>query len=179
MKKLICPINYILLLFGLTVWLLGCNLSYQKSTEKPTWRYTEEADEMGRGRIKRASITSINTVSLKSPYEGPQHAKLWLRKHPRLGESVALSIERGQFLAGVYRLQLLVRFDDNAPLTFYADEPESLSTTTVFIDEYPKFLKYLKLSKKVKIEAPFYDEGRKVFEFDVEGLNWDAPRDLL
>ncbi len=96
MGKSICPINYVLFLFGLTVWLLGCNLSYQKSTEKPTWRYTEEADDMGRGIIKKASITSLNTVSFKPPYEGSQHAKLWLRKHPRLRESVALSVERGQ-----------------------------------------------------------------------------------
>lgn len=164
-----------LALFVLGLCVLGCSTGVLETAQKRGWTYADEQDEMGKGMIKRASMMSSNAISLKYPYGGSQHAKLWLRKHPRLGESVALSVERGQFLEG----NLLVRFDDNAALSFGSHEPDSGSTTTIFIEEYPKFMKYLKRSKKMKIQVSFYQEAPQIFEFDVEGLVWETTPYLL
>jgi hypothetical protein len=164
-----------LALIVLVLGVSGCGTLVHETTQKQSWTYSEEQDEMGKGAIKRASIMSRNAVSLKYPYSGSQHAKLWLRKHPRLGESVALSVERGQFLEG----NLLVRFDDNVSLSFGSYEPDSGSTTTIFIGEYPRFMKYLKRSKKMKIQVSFYQEAPQIFEFDVEGLVWETSPYLL
>jgi hypothetical protein len=43
----------------------------------------------------------------------------------------------------------------------------------IFIENPNKFLKKLKKSKTLMIEASFYNEGTKVIEFNVEGLVWN------
>ncbi len=167
--------SYLVLSFGLLAFVFSCKVADQNSGEKPKWRYSENPDKMGRGVIKSASIISLNTVSFQSPYDGEQHGKLYLRKHPQSGDAAMFSIERGQFLTGIHKLQLLIRFDDKKPMSFYANEPESGNSDTVFIEDYFKFETSLKASKKVIIEAPFYLEGKQIFEFDVEGLVWENP----
>jgi hypothetical protein len=44
--------------------------------------------------------------------------------------------------------------------------------TLVFIHDEEKFISQLRNANQVKIEADFYQEGRRVFEFDVGGLDW-------
>lgn len=138
------------------------------------WIYSTKADQMGRGFIKNAFTTSINTVSFGFPYQGDQHGTLLLRNHPRYGKDIIFNIEKGQFLSGIDGCEVLVRFDENKPITFRAVGPEDNSTTAIFIKGYSQFVKSLKRSKKVKIEAPFYQEGQRVFEFNVEGLVWET-----
>lgn len=43
----------------------------------------------------------------------------------------------------------------------------------IFLNNSKKFINNLKKSKKVMIEATFFDAGSKVIEFDVEGLKWE------
>ena len=62
------------------------------------WTYQENADEMGRGMIKHALVNSLNQVEFDFPYNDPQRATLQLRKHPKHGIDVILSIQQGQFL---------------------------------------------------------------------------------
>ena len=62
------------------------------------WNYEESPDKMGRGAIKQAYISSLNEIEFDFPYREPQRATLQLRKHPKYGNDVILSIERGQFL---------------------------------------------------------------------------------
>jgi hypothetical protein len=87
---------------------------------------------------------------------------------------VIFSVVKSQFLSTGYRKKVLVRFDDRPPIIFYADEPADNSTDTVFIDDYQKFCANLRHAKKVMIEAQFYQEGGRIFEFNVGGLDWDA-----
>jgi hypothetical protein len=185
--------TYALLLGAWIACILGCtmpsNNPNQKSVQQNSrnaesstgqtgannWSYTETPDKMGRGSIKTASTTSLNTVSFDFPYQGPQNGRLILRTHPQHGKDVILSIERGQFLTGVDGCKVLVRFDDNKPETFWANGPADYSTTTIFLNGYSKFVTSLKRSKRVMIEAPFYQQGNQVFEFNVEGLDWENP----
>lgn len=149
----------------------------QESPEprKPkNWQYDESPDKMGRGVIKTAKTSSVNEISFDFPYQGPQHGTLILRTHPQHGKDVMLKIERGQFLTGIDGCKVLVRFDDGKPQSFWATEPADYSTTTIFISGYSKLIAGLKRAKKVMIEAPFFQEGNQVFEFNVEGLQWET-----
>ena len=137
------------------------------------WVYRENADSMGRGTIKRAQLESSNTVNFGFPYQGEQRAMLTLRKHPKYGKDVILDIERGQFMTGIDGCTVLVRFDDGKPRAFSASEPADNSTTTLFIRNYPSFVAAAKKSKRIQIEAPFFQEGDRMFEFNSEGLTWD------
>lgn len=135
-------------------------------TAQYSWNYYDENDPMSNGIIKYASIQSNNTASFNFPYQGAQHATLTIRKHPRNGNDIILSIEKGQFICNLDGGHLKIRFDDGVAQTFLVYEPSDHSTTTVFIQGYNKFMKQLKYSKTMKIEATFYQEGNTVFNFD-------------
>lgn len=136
------------------------------------WNYSEAPDEMGRGTTKWAMVNSLNVFEFDFPYNKPQRARLELRKHPKYGRDVILSIERGQFLCGIDNCIVSVRFDQGKPQTYSVLEPADNSTTSLFIQNYDRFVTNLRKAKKVYIEARFYQEGDRVFEFDTTGLNW-------
>lgn len=136
------------------------------------WSYSESDDDMGRGKIKTAMCTSTNTLSFGMPYDGPQNGSLMLRRHPEYGKDVILRIERGQFLTGIDGCNVKVRFDERKVMTFWANPAADHSSETVFISGYSKFVENLKKAKRVRIQAPFYQEGNQVLDFNVEGLVW-------
>jgi len=136
------------------------------------WSYEDSADEMGRGRTKTASIRSMNEVEFGSPYHRPQRAWLALRIHPKYGRDVILSIERGQFLCRLEGCTVTVRFDKGKAQDYSAGEPADHRTTALFIRNYDRFVASAKKAKTVYIEAQFYQEGTRVFEFEVAGLKW-------
>lgn len=137
-----------------------------------TWQYRESADKMGRGKIKNATVNSLNQVEFDSPYRGPQRATLQLRNHPKYGRDVILSIERGQFLCSYDECNVQVRFGTGKPVTFSVSEPADHSTTVLFINDYARFVLKAKKANKVSVEAQFFQEGTRVFEFDIAGLKW-------
>lgn len=137
------------------------------------WNYRESEDKMGRGAIKRAFVYSTNQFNFDFPYSGLQSATLQLRKHPKHGKDVILTIEKGQFLCRSYDgCRVSVRFDNGRPLTYNATEPSDGDSTVLFIRNYNSFVSKAKKSEKIYIEAEFYQEGSRVMEFNSEGLKF-------
>lgn len=136
------------------------------------WNYEENQDAMGRGKIKHAYVKSLNQVQFDFPYKGAQRATLQLRTHPQYGKDAILSIERGQFLCAIDGCTVNVRFGTGKPVAYRAVEPADHSTTVLFIKGHDQFVANTKKVEKVSVEARFYQEGNKVFEFDVSGLKW-------
>lgn len=136
------------------------------------WVYTDEADKMGRGSVKTATVQSSNEIAFDFPYTGAQRAGLELRRHPKYGNDVILFIEKGQFLCGLDDCTVSVRFDEEKPQAYHATEPADHSTTVLFLSNYEGFVAKARRCKKVAIEAQFYQQGTKVFEFNIEGLKW-------
>jgi hypothetical protein len=155
---------------------LNTSESEQTQTTVPEeylqWTYDESQDKMSGGTIKTAKVVSLNEFEFNMPYDGMQRAFLILRTHPRYGHDVILGILKGQFLCGIEDCNVNVRFDDGKTLSFSAVEPADYSSTQLFIRNYNNFLGHLRKSKKVYIEAQFFNEGNQVFEFDVSGLTW-------
>ena len=140
------------------------------------WRYYDNEDPMTSKKIYHAFVMSKDYFELDRPYEGRQSAELTLRTHPRWGKDLMLSIKQGQFLCRYNGCNLTVRFDDGNPITFSASEPEDNSTTILFIDNYSRFVGLMLKSKTVKIQANFYQNGSRVFEFNVAGFDVKAYR---
>ncbi|MFA6450698.1 MAG: hypothetical protein WCX65_14590 [bacterium] len=136
------------------------------------WNYSETDDEMGRGKIKSATVHSSNQFHFNFPYQEEQRATLQLRIHPKYGHDVILFIENGQFLCDIDSCKVAVRFDEGDAQSFNAVEPDDYSTTALFIRDYNRMIAGLRKANKVYIEAKFFQEGTRVFEFDVSGLEW-------
>lgn len=185
----------LLLVGGLWVAvILGCGNPRTNSTDSPSrrataptpttdyaghpkqsgWGYSEYADEMGRGRVSVNIISSTNTISLDSPYEGAQHATLMIREHPQYGKDVIVRIEKGQLLESDYHGRVLVRFDNDKPIPFPTVRPADLSSETLFLrgNAFSVFLSRLKTAKKLRMEVPVYQAGNQILDFDVEGFTW-------
>ena len=136
------------------------------------WNYEHDEDPMAKGVANIAMVQSKNTVEFGFPYNGPQHAMLALRTHPRHGKDVILKIERGQFLCQSYEdCTILVRFDDQKAQTFSAIGSSDNSTETIFIRNYSRFVSGMQKAKTVRIAAEIYQQGAPVFEFDVSGFD--------
>ena len=132
---------------------------------------------MGLGPVNTASIQSANTVNFGFPYQGPQHATLTLRTHPQYGKNVFFSIERGQLLIRSYENDTVtLRFDGNKPMRVRALEPKDNDSTTIFLEGYNSLVAQMKKAKILRIQVPVYQEGERVFEFDVQGLNWPMKK---
>ena len=145
-----------------------------KEVVDTTWKYRTNTDEMTSQNIYLASVVSFNTVNFDFPYNGDQRARLTLRDHPRHGTDAILKIEKGQFICSLSECDVLVRFDNDQPITVKASEPESNDSTMLFLDAYDLFIANLTKAKTVKISATFYHEGSHVFEFDVSNFKKSA-----
>jgi hypothetical protein len=158
------------------------NTEKSSKTKKSTnWIYKEIPDKMAEGKIKVAYSKSVNTISLSAPpFTGAQHGTLTLRIYPQNSNNdVMLSIEKGQFLTEADgHCEVLVHFDDGEAQSLWADKSISRSSGGLFIAHPSKFIATLKQAKKVKLEAPIFQEGIRAFEFNVEGLKWELASPL-
>lgn len=141
--------------------------------KKPQWFYKNIEEKMGRGKVKTATIIADNPLRFVFPYEGDQWPNLVLRSHPKFGKDILINIDRGQFLCGYDDCHVYVRFGDGKPQRFSASGPSDHSSTTLFINDFPRFLKGIRKADKTYIEAEFYNNGQQVMEFDTSGLKWD------
>jgi len=136
------------------------------------WRYFSNEDSMSGKSSKSASVTSSNSFAFDFPYQGTQKATLSIRRHPRHGNDVIFSIERGQILCHSYgECRVRVRFDDEQARTFKGNEPADNSTEYVFIPGYNNFVQKLSKAKIVRVEVDVYRQGALVAEFNVEGFD--------
>jgi len=146
--------------------------SNSTEVKKDSWIYDNRRDVMTGKMEKVAYVQSTNTLSLGFPYQGEQRATLTIRQNPRLGLDIMLSIEKGQFMAGVRGVEILAKFDQNSPIAFSAVEPSDNSNTTLFIKNEQKFLSRLKNAKSLYLSTPIYQEGEPPLLFDVTNLQW-------
>lgn len=138
------------------------------------WNYSSDQDKMTGNSVYGAGVSSTNTVSFDFPYAGAQHGSLDLRSSKRTGKDVMFSIQKGQILCHSYQdCTVLVRFDDEKPVTYSAVGPADNSTEMIFLRGYDKFVGKLRKAKVVRISVNIYKQGAPVFEFDVSGFNPD------
>ena len=134
------------------------------------WKYGSYEDSMSGKQVFTATVNSTNSFQFDFPYQGIQHARLTLRRHPRWGNDVIFAIEKGQILCHTYNCRIRVRFDDAPAQTFTGNEPEDNSSELVFIPAYSTFAKKLPQAKRVRIEVAIFQQGNIIADFDVSGF---------
>jgi len=140
---------------------------------KTAWRYTSQKDEMTGKEMQFAETYSTNTQDLHWPYGSNVRGELTIRKHPRYGKSVIVTLTKGQILCRSYEnCTIMVRFDDGKPEKYSAIGPADGSSDQVFIRNYDKFVTSLKKANVVRIELPLYQDGNRAWNFNVSDLEW-------
>lgn len=131
------------------------------------WKYDSIADEMSDKAIYFADVVSDNIEFFEFPYDGGTFAKLAIRKHPQYGTDIMFMISQGQLLCRDYNgtNYVTVRFDDNPPKRYYTNESMSGSRGILFIRNTKDFITKAKNAKKIRIQAPVYNNGNVVFIF--------------
>lgn len=139
-----------------------------------TWSYGEYTDQMNGDKKYYATCVSTNTLEFEFPYAGGSTFELAIRHHEGKGSDVRLEVSKGQFMPSIMNSEYVrVKFDDGEAAKFSYSGTDDGSATIIFLNNEKKFINKLKTAKKLMIEAPFYQAGRQIIQFDVEGLKWD------
>jgi hypothetical protein len=148
--------------------------STKESNEvKSNWSYSEDEDKMTNEKRFFASSVSTNEIEFEFPYNGGSNFTLTLRNMGK-GNEIVLQVSKGQFMSGIMSSEhCRVKFDDGETVKYTYNSASDGSADVIFFDNSTKFLTKLKTAKKLMIEAPFFDAGRQVINFEIEGLSWD------
>lgn len=141
---------------------------------KPEWNMGNDIDSVSGKPSKVAIMDSTNLVDMEFPYNGGSVGSIIIRKHPRYGKDVIFKVSKGQLLCDISDgCAISVRFDDKPARQVHATEPADHSNDTLFLSGYDRLVKDIKSSKKMIVEATFFQNGARTYEFQVEGLQWD------
>lgn len=147
--------------------------SNDKKVESSPWVYSEGKDEMRGTTSYFASITSLNNVYFPFPYD-TSYAHVMIRRRPKDGLNILFSVDSGQILCHSFsRSFFSVKFDDKPIQKFKCSSSDSGRSDISFIESATSFLKQIKNSKKMIIEAPFYESGNQQFTFNTKDLKFD------
>ena len=142
----------------------------EDSSEEKTWTHYEKKDEM-RGHIDKYDfITSDNAVDFEFPYHGGSSLQMVIRHSVKYGTDVYLRIEKGQFSGNEFSGSnyVAIKFDNEAIKNYYFVEAEDGDSEIIFLKKTRELISKCKTAKNIKIEAPFFQEGRRVFHFHVD-----------
>lgn len=141
---------------------------------KPEWNMGNNIDSVSGKESKVAIMDSTNQVEMDFPYNGGSIGSIIIRKHPRFGKDVIFKVSKGQLLCDISDgCSVQVRFDDKPARQVHANEPSDHSSDTLFLSGYDRLVKEIKSSKKMIVEANFFQNGLRTYEFSIEGLQWD------
>jgi len=145
----------------------------EKAEPKSDWEYSTEEDKMSGEKMFFAATVSTNEIEFEFPYGGGSTFTLAVRNMKKENE-VLMTVSKGQFLTSLMSEQYVrMKFDDEKPINVNYSMSDNGSLDIIFFKSTSKILAKLKTAKKIMIEAPFFDAGRQIVYFDVEGLVWD------
>lgn len=145
------------------------------SEVKNGWDYESEVDEMDGSTTKTAIVISSNVVEFDFPYNGGSTLNICVRHAKKYGTDVIIGVSKGQFSANEFNgtNYVTIRFDENAPIKFSTLESSDGSSDILFLESPKKFIRLAKNAKTIKVEAPFFRDGWRVFTFNTEKpLEW-------
>ena len=146
--------------------LFGLACLFAATCSHADWSYTGRLDEMTGKRMQIAEIESVNSLALDFPYQGKNHATLQVRNHPRYGLATIFYVDKGQLICSRYKgCNLLVRFDDQPPVTFSGGESADHDAKIIFIQNSKKFIAEAKKAKRILISVGFFHNGDQTLTF--------------
>jgi hypothetical protein len=135
------------------------------------WLYEAVYNEMDDKTTYYAQLKSTNNLNFQFPYNGGSPMYLNVRKKGK-SIKVYLQIKPGQFLIDSYNNKTIrIKYDDGKSSAYTALTAADGSSDVIFIQNTARFMTNLKRSKKLLIEAPYYQEGAQLSRFNVEHLD--------
>lgn len=147
-------------------------LKAQREAERVSrlWHRDESTDDMTGKPTVSVSARSMHSFELEFPHRGMHYGHLTVRRHPRYGLDVIVSVEAGQLICDYENCRILVRFDDKKPTSFAVSEAADRSSKTWFINDTSRFLKSLERANLVAAELRFYRQGHRTLKFETTGF---------
>ncbi|HJF29097.1 MAG TPA: hypothetical protein K8V79_12855 [Acinetobacter lwoffii] len=173
-------------LLSIILFLTACSESNQNRPEEQAaitaepaivsnWEYGTSVDEMRGTKSQHATTLSTNSMDFEFPYNGGSHLGLTLRKNNE-GQDIIVAIDKGQFICGIQSCEAAFKFDDGPvqQITMVGTDDHKSDVLFVAYDKTEeKIIQQIKKSKKLIIELPFYQEGKRQFIFNIENLEWE------
>lgn len=135
------------------------------------WEYSQEVDKMEGTKQFFAVCKSSNILDMAFPYNEGVVGYITIRNMGK-GNEILLSLNQGQFMTNFDGTYLKMKFDDDKPFKALCNPATDPSLQYLFFENAGSIISKFKKSKKVMVEAEFFNEGRRIFEFDTEGLKW-------
>ena len=151
------------------------SVSTEEDKDLKGWDYTTDTDEMNDSKSRFASLESDNSVEFDFPYQGGSSLTITVRYMKKYGTDVYIKISKGQLISSEFEgtNNVRVRFDNGSPIKFTTNSPSDGSADMLFLNNAKKFINLAKKAKTIKIEAPFFQEGNRVFTFTIDKpLEW-------
>lgn len=143
-----------------------------KRKKPTTWKYEYSVDRMTDDTIRFATTRSNNYEEFDFPYQGGSTVNMTLRKRNGKNE-IYFRVINGQIMSSYNSDEYVrIRFDKSQPVTYYFNSADDGSSDYAFINNSNQLINKIKNSKLIAVEIPFYQEGRRVFYFSVEDLEW-------
>ena len=144
------------------------------SPEPPSnWTYSTEKDEMRGTESNFAQVEAHDTINLDFPY-GEQRGRILVRKSAKFGFDVLVGVPSGQVMCNSFsNSHISVKFDSSPIRKYGCTDASDGSSSMVFIEGAKGFLANLKKSKRVVIEAEFFQNGLQQMTFETANLKWE------
>lgn len=143
------------------------NTANEEIINKENWEYSEIEDKMTNKKTKVAISSSINSVDFDFPYHWGSTFDLVLK-----GDHVIYQVSKWQFLSSFWWDKVRIKFDDKEPFFVNYSMPEDWNSSAIFLWNEKKIIENLRISKKVMIEATFFQEWKQIGEFNIDWLKW-------
>lgn len=144
----------------------------KKQEEQTNWIYVENEDKMTSKKIYNAYIEAKEDLSFSFPYNWGSTPSIVLRNKDGVNDMM-LKVTKWQFMTGVYGGNVRIRFDAEQPIKVNFTNTSDGSNDTIFIESTNNMISRMKKSKKIIVEAEFYNEGNRLMEFEVAWLRWE------
>jgi hypothetical protein len=137
------------------------------------WQYSTDKDEMRGTEDRFAHLDGSNTINLDFPY-GEQRGRMVVRQSAQFGFDILVGVESGQIMCNSFtNSRINVKFDDGPIQSYRCLDASDGTSSMVFIEGAKGFLAKLKKSKKVIVEAEFFQNGMQQLTFDTANLKWE------
>ncbi len=125
------------------------------------------------GESRFASLDAENTINLDFPY-GEQRGQILIRDSAKFGFDILVGVPSGQVLCNSFQdTYLSVKFDNGGIERFGCTDASDGTNNMVFLNSEKRFLEKLKKSKKLIVEAEFFQNGVQQMTFDTANLDWE------
>jgi hypothetical protein len=135
------------------------------------WKYDQKADAMRGANTSYASVISDNMQSFSFPYEGGSRIQLIFRLNGPNDFDGYLQVDKGQFSCPPYGY-VSVKVDSGNVEELDCSYPDDGDTSVIFLKHVGQLMAKLQNARTLIIEAEFYREGRRQFNFNVSGFQW-------